>query len=492
MALRISAEQFSMCRIVIVFEEFFMVFSSMVFLWIFLPIVFVLSLLIRKPKSQNLLLLAASLLFYAWGEPRNILLLLASILLNWLFGILIDRFRGKAKTFLVLDILVNLGLLGYFKYTDFFINTINHVIPGASIPLANIALPIGISFFTFQAMSYVIDLYRGQIKVQKNLLYLALYVSFFPQLIAGPIVKYRDIEVQIEDRRATAAGISSGFRRFIYGLGKKVLFSNLIAQAADNLYGLEVSSLTGGMAWLCALTYTLQIYYDFSGYSDMAIGLGRMFGFEFLENFNYPYISSSIRDFWRRWHISLGTWFQEYLYIPLGGNRRGKFRTYLNLLIVFFATGMWHGASWNFIGWGMYHGFFLVVERIGFGKVLKRSRVLSHVYTMTVVMIGWVFFRVEDMRQGVSIVARMLMPWRYTETDVLLGTLVGVEAVLAIVIGILGCGILQVIFAGKKTVAIARKWKGSIAEFAWCAVILFVSILMLANNTYNPFIYFRF
>ncbi|MDO5591985.1 MAG: MBOAT family O-acyltransferase, partial [Bacillota bacterium] len=263
-----------------------MVFSSMVFLWIFLPVVFVLSFLIRKPKYQNILLLAASLLFYAWGEPRNIILLLVSIFLNWVFGLLIDRCRERGKLFLTLDILVNLGLLGYFKYTDFFINTINQVVPGAAIPLANIALPIGISFFTFQAMSYVIDLYRGQIKVQKNLLYLALYVSFFPQLIAGPIVKYRDIEVQIENRRATMAGISSGFRRFVYGLGKKVLISNLIAQAADNLYGLEVSSLTGGMAWLCALTYTLQIYYDFSGYSDMAIGLGRMFGFEFLENFN--------------------------------------------------------------------------------------------------------------------------------------------------------------------------------------------------------------
>ena len=246
----------------IIFEEVFMVFSSMVFLWIFLPVVFVLSFLIRKPKYQNIVLLAASLLFYAWGEPRNIILLLVSIFLNWVFGLLIDRCRERGKLFLTLDILVNLGLLGYFKYTDFFINTINHVVPGAAIPLANIALPIGISFFTFQAMSYVIDLYRGQIKVQKNLLYLALYVSFFPQLIAGPIVKYRDIEVQIENRRATMAGISSGFRRFVYGLGKKVLISNLIAQAADNLYGLEVSSLTGGMAWLCALTYTLQIYYD--------------------------------------------------------------------------------------------------------------------------------------------------------------------------------------------------------------------------------------
>ena len=246
------------------------------------------------------------------------------------------------------------------------------------------------------------------------------------------------------------------------------------------------------MAWLCALTYTLQIYYDFSGYSDMAIGLGRMFGFEFLENFNYPYISSSIREFWKRWHISLSTWFQEYLYIPLGGNRKGKIRTYVNLLIVFFATGMWHGASWNFIGWGMYHGFFSVIERLGFGKLLKRSKVLSHVYTMLVVMIGWVFFRVENIRQGFSIVARMLMPWRYTQTDVLLGTQIGTEAVLAMAAGILGCGILQAVFSGKKTSLLAEKWKGSILEFLWCALILFASILLLANNTYNPFIYFRF
>ncbi len=469
-----------------------MVFSSMVFLWVFLPVVFVLSLLIRKPQYQNILLLIASLLFYAWGEPRNIVLLLVSITLNWLFGLLLDSHREKGKLFLTLDILVNLGLLGYFKYTDFFINTLNHVIPGLDIPMAGIALPIGISFFTFQAMSYVIDLYRGQIKVQKNLLYLALYVSFFPQLIAGPIVKYRDIELQIEDRTVNPEKVASGFRRFIYGLGKKVLISNLVGQAADNLYGLDPSSLTGGMAWLCALTYTLQIYYDFSGYSDMAIGLGRMFGFEFLENFRYPYLSASIREFWRRWHISLSTWFQEYLYVPLGGNRKGNLKTYRNLLIVFFATGMWHGASWTFIGWGLYHGFFSIIERLGLGKLLKRFHVLPHIYTMVVVMIGWVFFRAESMTQSLAIVGRMLTPWLHTTTDVILGTQIGVEAVLAIVCGILGCGLLQAVFSGTRLSALSRKWAGSVPEFIWCALVLAASILMLANNTYNPFIYFRF
>jgi alginate O-acetyltransferase complex protein AlgI len=469
-----------------------MVFSSMIFLWIFLPVVFIFSLVIRKPQYQNLLLLAASLLFYAWGEPRNILLLLASIVLNWLFGLLIEKFRSRGKLILTMDIVVNLALLGYYKYTDFFLNTINHILPGVNLPLANIALPIGISFFTFQAMSYVIDLYRGQIKVQKNLLYLALYVSFFPQLIAGPIVKYRDIELQIENRTVNLERIASGFRRFIYGLGKKVLISNLVGQVVDNLYGLEVSSLTGGMAWLCALTYTLQIYYDFSGYSDMAIGLGRMFGFDFLENFNYPYLSCSIREFWRRWHISLSTWFQEYLYIPLGGNRKGKVRTYWNLLVVFFATGMWHGASWNFIAWGLYHGFFSILERVGLGKILKKGRILPHIYTMVVVMIGWVFFRVEEFSQGFAIAGRMLMPWRYTQTDVLLGTMVSSEAVLAIVCGILGCGVLQAVFSGSRTKKIAAEWKGSLPEFAFCSLVLIVCILKLASNTYNPFIYFRF
>lgn len=464
----------------------------MVFLWIFLPVVFLLSLVIRKPRYQNILLLIASLIFYAWGEPRYIFLLLISIVLNWVFGLLIDGHRDHAKLFLTLDIIVNLGLLGYYKYTDFVIRTIDAVVPSAAIPTAGIALPIGISFFTFQAMSYVIDLYRGQIHVQKNLLYLALYVSFFPQLIAGPIVKYRDIEMQIENREVTAGGISSGIRRFIYGLGKKVIISNMVGLAADHLYSLPADQLTGGLAWLCAITYTLQIYYDFSGYSDMAIGLGRMFGFTFLENFNYPYISASIREFWRRWHISLSSWFRDYLYIPLGGNRKGKARTYLNLLIVFFMTGLWHGASWTFILWGLYHGLFMILERLGFGKVLSRSKVLSRVYTMLVVMIGWVFFRADNLPQAAGICKRMLLFWRYRSTTAVIGALVDRQAVIAMILGVLGCGLFQSCFAGKRGAVISGKWKGSIPEFIWCAVVLMVSILLLASNTYNPFIYFRF
>ncbi len=467
-----------------------MVFSSMVFLWIFLPLVFVLSLVIRKTRYQNILLLIFSLIFYAWGEPSYIFLLLASVFLNWVFGLSIYRFQERRKLFLVLDIIVNLGLLGYYKYANFTLNTLRHFIP--SVPVTNIALPIGISFFTFQAMSYVIDLYRGKCDVQKNLLHMALYISFFPQLIAGPIVKYKDIEDQIGKREVTKEGIALGFRRFIYGLGKKVILSNLVGQVVDKLFGLEITQLTGGMAWCAAILYTLQIYYDFSGYSDMAIGLGHMFGFTFMENFNYPYISRSIREFWRRWHISLSSWFRDYVYIPLGGNRKGQHRTYLNLFIVFFLTGLWHGASWTFVIWGLYHGFFIIVERMGLGKLLDRSQILSRIYAVLVFVFGWVFFRADTIRQGFAVAARMAMPWRYTVTDSPLGTLMSGQAVLAAAAGIIGCGILQMLFSRGILAKVSAKWKNSLPEAVYLGGVLFYSILLLADNTYNPFIYFRF
>lgn len=487
-----------------------MVFSSLVFLWIFLPVTFLGSVLIRKTKYQNIFLLAASLLFYAWGEPSYIFLLLASVLLNWWFGLRIDAAaqRGDAdrkKLFLILDIAANLGFLGYFKYTNFVLRTAAKIVTGIvtltrgaqaaaelQFPVTSIALPIGISFFTFQAMSYVIDLYRGKYKVQKSLLNLALYISFFPQLIAGPIVQYKDIDAQITERSVTLEKLGSGLRRFLYGLGKKVILANLLASAADKIYALEITEMTGLMAWAGAVFYTLQIYYDFSGYSDMAIGLGRMFGFEFLENFNYPYISSSIQEFWRRWHISLSSWFRDYLYIPLGGNRKGKKRTYLNLFIVFFLTGLWHGASWNFVGWGLYHGFFLIIERMGFKKLLEKNKVLSHIYTILVFVIGWVFFRVESVRLGFAIVFRMLMPWTLTQVRAGLGTMISVHTVIAMILGILGCGLFQTVMSKGKLAGISSKWKNSPAEAVYLTAVLFYSILLLANNTYNPFIYFRF
>jgi len=469
-----------------------MVFSSMTFLWLFLPAVFLLSLIVKKPQAQNILLLVFSLLFYAWGEPRYIVLLLFSVLMNWSFGLMIDRFRGRAKLLLFLNVAINLGLLGYYKYANFFLNTWNHLVPFAQIPMTNIALPIGISFFTFQAMSYVIDLYRGKYPVQKNLLNLALYVSFFPQLIAGPIVQYKDIDRQITQRSVTGKKIAEGFRRFIYGLGKKVILANLIAISVDKLYALDEHLLTGGMAWCAAVFYSLQIYYDFSGYSDMAIGMGKMFGFEFLENFNYPYISSSVQEFWRRWHISLSTWFRDFVYIPLGGNRKGQTRTYLNLFIVFFLTGLWHGASWNFVGWGLYHGFFLIVERMGFKNVLKKIPVLSRIYTLLVAVIGWVFFNCTDISHAFAIIIRMFMPWMYTASPARLGTMVSTQTLLAVVFGLIGCGLLQSVFERPALKGIAVRWKNSFAEAVYLFVVLFYSILLLANNTYNPFIYFRF
>ncbi len=467
-----------------------MVFSSMTFLWIFFPIVFVLGMIIRKPAIQNILLLIASLIFYAWGEPSYIWILLASITLNWAFGMLIAKFDAHKKLFLVLDIIANLGLLGYYKYTNFFFDTVRKVIPSA--PVTSIVLPIGISFFTFQAMSYVIDLYRGRYEVQKNPLNLALYISFFPQLIAGPIVQYKDIDAQIMNRTVTSEKVASGIRRFIYGLGKKVIISNLVAVSVDKLFGLEITEMTTPMAWCAALLYTLQIYYDFSGYSDMAIGLGRIFGFEFLENFNYPYISSSIREFWRRWHISLSSWFRDYVYIPLGGNRKGEVRTYFNLFTIFFLTGLWHGASWNFVGWGLYHGFFMIIERIGLGKFLDKHKVIGHIYTILVFVIGWVFFYVTSVRFGFAVVGRMLMPWTSPAVSGSVFTMMSTQTILAAIAGLIGCGILQTIFGTKKLAPIAARWKNSIPEAIYLCVVLFYSILLLANNTYNPFIYFRF
>ncbi len=464
----------------------------MVFLWIFLPVVLVAGLIVRRPKYQNIVLLAASLIFYAWGEPRHILLLLFSIFMNWALGMLIAAFPARKRLFLVLDIIGNLGLLGYFKYCNFALNTLDHLLPFVHLPRTNIILPIGISFFTFQAMSYVIDLYRGEYPVQKNPLNLALYISFFPQLIAGPIVRYIDVERQIENREVTPLRIAEGMRRFLYGLGKKVILANILASPADALFAIGSGGLTSASAWLAAVLYSLQLYYDFSGYSDMAIGLGRMFGFDFLENFNYPYLSASIGEFWRRWHISLGTWFREYLYIPLGGNRRGKLRTNINLFIVFALTGLWHGASWNFVGWGIYHGIFQILERIGLAKLLKKSRVLSHIYTCVVFIVGWVFFRVESGAEGIRIVQRMFMPWKYTVSTVRIGKYFTNQAILVTVIAVLGCGLFQAAagrIAGGK---LARAWKNSLAESLFLAVVLFLSILLLAGNTYNPFIYFRF
>lgn len=471
-----------------------MLFSSMIFLWLFLPIVLVVSRFL-KIKYQNIFLLAASLLFYAWGEPRYVWLMLFSIVLNWGCGLLLSAAlpRGKNISRLILSagVVCNLLLLGYFKYFGLLVRTVNMLSGGERFLVPEIALPIGISFFTFQAMSYIVDVYRGDCRVQKNLLYLALYISFFPQLIAGPIVRYRDINEQITDRQVTSVGFAEGIRRFIYGLSKKVLISNTMAQSADLIYALEIGEVTGGLAWLAALLYTFQIYYDFSGYSDMAIGLGKMFGFEFNENFSYPYTSLSIREFWRRWHISLSTWFREYVYIPLGGSRRGSLRTYVNLGIVFLLTGIWHGASYNFIFWGIYHGAFLIAERIGFSRVLEKHRIVAGTYTFGAVVFGWMLFRIESMRQIWQLAKRMFLPWQYTASHYCAAEFMDIYTCFMLLCAVLGMGLLQRVIMGRMP-ALVSKWKLSVLELSYCMLLLILCISALAGNTYNPFIYFRF
>src|SRR2546421_5606045 len=384
-----------------------MLFSSPIFLFLFLPGVLALYFLAPWP-ARNLVLLVASIFFYAWGERAFTLVMLASIAFNYGFGLLVDRFRGRRHRRLVLGIAiaVNLGLLIVFKYANFIIGNLNPLLAAlhlAQIHVGPVHLPIGISFFTFHSLSYVIDIYRGDARVQNNPLDMALYIALFAQLIAGPILRYHDMDGQIRRRRVTLEGFALGVRRFVLGLSKKVLIANTLAITVDKIYALPAAELTAALSWLAVVSYTLQIYFDFSGYSDMAIGLGRMFGFTFGENFNFPYVSRSIKEFWRRWHISLSSWFRDYLYRPLGGNRRGPARTYLNLLIVFFLCGLWHGASWCFVVWGLFHGLFLVLERLRFMRGLEHAWMpVRHLYTLLVVMAGWVLFRSETFPQALA------------------------------------------------------------------------------------------
>jgi len=465
-----------------------MVFSSITFLWFFLPCVLLGGRLIRNIPLQNIFLLLVSLIFYAWGEPKYILLMACSISVNFVIGWIMDSRAGAArKIWLAIGVIVNLLLLGYFKYFDFLVDAFNGICGYAVFEPKNIALPIGISFYTFQVMSYVIDLYRGEIRLQRNPLNLALYVSFFPQLIAGPIVKYHDIEQQITKRNVASEKFACGIRRFVYGLAKKVILSNCFAQVVDLYFDASFDQLGTLAIWGMMFLYALQIYFDFSGYSDMAVGLGKMFGFDFMENFNYPYRSLSVREFWRRWHISLSTWFREYLYIPLGGNRKGNGRTYLNLAIVFFCTGLWHGASFNFIIWGLWHGVFLIIERKFLGKLLdkNRFRILNWIYVMLVVMVGWVFFRAENLTDAWTILKMMFIPAAgyYNIAEVLDRKVL----LLAIIGFILSLGLKKNLAAGAQDDTSFR-W----LEIVLLGFLLWVSIMMMVSNTYNPFIYFRF
>ena len=470
-----------------------MLFSSMTFLWLFLPFTVVVNSLLN-PRYSNLFLLIMSLLFYAWGEPVYVALMLLSILINYLCGRWIDRAKRGRGAILALDAMLNLGILGFFKYAGFFASSVNFLFGREAIPVISLPLPIGISFFTFQALSYVIDVYRKKCSVQKNILNLALYISFFPQLIAGPIVRYSDIEKQIASRQMTTEGFSVGFRRFVYGLSKKVIISNCMAQIADKVFALSAGELTTISAWIGAISYMMQIYYDFSGYSDMAIGLGKMFGFDFLENFRYPYLSKSIHEFWQRWHISLGTWFKEYVYIPLGGNRKGKILTYVNLSVVFLLTGLWHGANWTFVLWGVYHGLFQIIERMGGGKLLKRAGVFANLYCLIVVLFGWVLFRADSVSHALVFAGHMAAPWKYgleNAMNVRPLFLLNTKSAIVFVIAVLGAGPVQAI-SRKIMPRVSEKWKMSILEIPLICALLIYCILLLASGTYNPFIYFRF
>lgn len=464
-----------------------MVFSSMVFLCVFLPAAFCLHLLLPGMRAKNFLLVVASLVFYAYGEPIYVILLVASSAGNYILARLTGECPKIRKLTMTLAVVINLGLLVIFKYSGFLVDTFNSV-TGAGIPVPHVRMPIGISFFTFQALSYVIDVYRGDASVQKNFGKVLLYISFFPQLIAGPIVKYHDVEAEINNRKQTPEEIGKGIRRFIAGLSKKILIANTMGLVADNLFGAAATGITGPGAWLGAVSYMLQIYFDFSGYSDMALGLGMMFGFHFHENFDYPYISASIREFWRRWHMSLSGWFKEYLYIPLGGNRRGKFRTVVNKMIVFVCTGIWHGASFNFLFWGIYHGFFLMLEEyipfIG-KKGGKLKSFFQHVYALLVVCVGFVFFRADTMKQGCFWIREMFTDfgWKASAMSLTLQQLTPVYLVT----------LAAALVAAVPVNSMLKKYKWyegftyvlSLAGFALC-------VLSLAGGTYNPFIYFRF
>ena len=373
-----------------------MIFSSVFFVFLFLPIV-LLAYFIVPGKLKNVVILISSLIFYAWGEPVYIVLMIFSIVYNYIAGIEIDYHReegrdGRVKFVFLMSVVVNLLILGFFKYYGFVIDNLNHILP-IEIPNRALALPIGISFYTFQTLSYVIDVYWGNVKVQKNLIYFGTYISMFPQLIAGPIVRYADVEEQLSGRRVSLAKIGSGAAWFLRGLGKKVLLANNIGMAYDAIAALPGDEVSVLAAWIGCAAYTFQIYFDFSGYSDMAVGLGKMFGFEFKKNFFYPYVSKSVTEFWRRWHISLGTWFRDYVYIPLGGNRVSKGKHVRNIMVVWMLTGLWHGAAWNFVMWGLYYGILLLIEKYALAKILEKlPAVVSHIYCLLLVMVGWVFF----------------------------------------------------------------------------------------------------
>ncbi len=466
-----------------------MLFSSMTFVFLFLPILCVLYLCSKK-ELHNPILLVSSILFYAWGEPKYLAIMLLTIIVNYTGALAIEKFEKHKKLALILTVIADLGFLAYFKYFNFVLENINHIF-SMDIKFIEVILPLGISFYTFQAMSYLIDVYRGECKAQKNFYKLTLYICLFPQLIAGPIVKYHDIAEQIDDRDVNFEKVQYGVKRFIIGLSKKMLIANTLGAIADKIFIQSPDTFSPLIAWLGAVSYSFQLYFDFSGYSDMAIGLGFIFGFKFMENFNYPYISKSITEFWRRWHISLSTWFKEYLYIPLGGNRNGLKRTCLNLGIVFLLTGLWHGASWTFVIWGVWNGLFIILEKItGWSKetVSKPLNFIKHFYTIFVFILGWVVFRSDDMGYAFKYIRNMFGLLDVHDIAYALPYYVDSYEVIMIFAALI-CSVP--IFRNILNVKRENKILYGFVN-VWLLALFLLSSATIAASTYNPFIYFRF
>ena len=461
-----------------------MVFSSITFLFYFLPITLALYYLLPQ-RCRNYVLLIASLIFYAFGEPTYIILMIFSIIFTYIYGILIDKYREKSKIFLLLAICTSIGLLIYFKYTNFIIKNINLWLTN-KIDFINVVLPIGISFYTFQVLSYIVDLYRNECKVQKNIFKLALYVTLFPQLIAGPIVRYVDIEEQLEKRTHSFEMFALGVRRFVIGLGKKVLIANVCGSFIQAFLNSNEKSVL--FYWLYGIAVMLQIYFDFSGYSDMAIGLGKMFGFEFLENFNYPYVATSVTDFWRRWHMSLSTWFRDYVYIPLGGNRVSKLKWIRNIFVVWMLTGIWHGAEWNFVIWGLYFGVILLLEKLFLGKLLEKlPQIISRIYVLITVMISFIIFSGENTPQIFENLSGLI---GYKNVQ-----LISFESIyyfksylIVLMMGMIGSTpLMKKLIGNEKNTKIIN-----VVEPIFLVAILLLSTSYIVDGSFNPFLYFRF
>lgn len=474
-----------------------MVFSSSVFLFAFFPITLALYFIPvslknkkRELTKKNLILLLTSLVFYAWGEPVYVLLMLISIFFNYVIGIDIHRCKAEdrmcsARVLFIVAVVFNLFVLGYFKYSGFIIDNINSVF-GLSVENRQLPLPVGISFYTFQILSYVIDVYKGKVKAQKKFIPFAAYITMFPQLIAGPIVQYSDIEKQLSDRKVTYELFCDGVFYFIKGLGKKVLFANTIGKVYTDILTLELSEQSMATAWIGIICYSLQIYFDFSGYSDMAVGLGKMMGFEFVRNFNFPYRATSITDFWRRWHISLSSWFRDYVYIPLGGNRKGTARTIFNILVVWSLTGMWHGASWNFIAWGGLYGVLLIAEKYLFKNVLEKIPVaVKHIITMIIVMVGWVFFSNENIADAFTYLGSMFGVYSNHVIDSNALYLLKSYGFPIFVMSLCSFGFFD-------DIAVKKKERITVLKAIFYFVVFVLSIAFLLSETYNPFLYFRF